>query len=346
MVLKIPKPKVTIIILNYNGWQDTINCLDSIFRINYSNWEIILVDNGSQDESISKFVSWAKIDSQTKVSNTKGGSVHKSIEKSVYNEKKCEIEFLNNYNELNHKKSVLLIEAKKNYGFAGGNNIAINYILKNRKTKYILLLNNDVIVDKDFLDILIMEGEKNPKIGVLGPLVHNFHDPLCIQSAGFKINWKKGEQIVYHQNELDIGLIKKRDVDAISGCAFLAKIETFKEAGLFKQKYFAYWEETEWCIRIKKLSYKVVNIPQAKVWHKEASTSSKMVGFLEYYLTRNLLWLIREHAPKKKMNIFLLYFFSYKIFQLCAFLIKQNKNLKIIPYYLKGVWDGLFKDYE
>jgi len=111
-------PKVAIIIVNWDGWEDTIECLESLYRIDYPNYEIIIIDNHSQDDSVRR---------------------------------------IKDYSE---GKELTIIENEDNYGFAEGNNIGIRYALKYLKPKYILLLNNDTVVDKDFLKELISAGER------------------------------------------------------------------------------------------------------------------------------------------------------------------------------------------
>lgn len=339
----IYSPHITVIILNYNGWIDTIECLESLFKINYPNYNVIVVDNNSQDDSVTKIKNYAIGNLKVKSKFFKYDPKNKPIKITEYGE-----EEINNYclipkTSLN---SIIIIKNDSNYGFAEGNNIGIRFSLDFLKPDYILLLNNDVIVAPDLLDELIKEGEKDIEIGALGPTVYNYDETHRIQSAGFTIEWKKGQQIVHCQNKLDDGGCKSlRDVDAVSGCALLARSEIFIKVGLLKQEYFAYWEETEWCIKAKEAGYKIKYVPQAKVWHKEAISTSKVTGFLEYYLTRNLLWLMREHAPKEDLNYFWIYFFFYQFFRFGLFLINR-KNITIIPYYLKGVWDGLFMNYD
>ncbi|MCE5214153.1 MAG: glycosyltransferase, partial [Methanobacterium sp.] len=102
-------PKVTIVIVNWNGWEDTIECLKSLYHVNYTNFNIIIVDNHSQDDSVKKIKDYIE------------------------------------------NKKLILIVNDENYGFAEGNNIGIRYAQKNFNPDYILLLNNDTIVDKEFL---------------------------------------------------------------------------------------------------------------------------------------------------------------------------------------------------
>jgi GT2 family glycosyltransferase len=118
-------PSVSIIILNWNGWSDTVECLESIYHINYSNYQVIVVDNNSSDDSIQKINDYARGKLEVKSNFFKYDPIDKPIE------------ILNNkweYSEIakfsNHNKQLIIIENKKNYGFAEGNNIGIEFALK------------------------------------------------------------------------------------------------------------------------------------------------------------------------------------------------------------------------
>lgn len=312
--------------------------------------ELILVDNGSQDESIAKFTNWIQKENGSKQFSQDISTSKKHLicfEELSYNDEKSQLETLNKYNPQNHDKTMKLIKIKNNCGFTGGNNIALEYVLNRKRTDYILMMNNDTIVEPSFLDDLLSVSEKHPEIGVFGPTIYYYSDPHKIQSAGVEIKWKKGKQIIYHENEMDAKLTSTPiKVDYVTGCALLARIEVFQKIGLFKQNYFAYWEDAEWCIRAKKAGYPVIFVPKAKLWHKQSFTSKKMIGLAEYHFSRNRLWFMREHASPEELIIFLSYFFFYEIFRLLAFLIIRKRDLRMIPYYFKGIWDGIFTHYE
>lgn len=288
-------PKVNIIILNWNGKKDTIECLDSLKKITYPNYEITLVDNGSTDGSVECL-------------------------KKLY-------------------PKIEIIENQKNFGFAEGNNIGIKKAIIKR-TDYVLLLNNDTIVEKEFLDKLIQVAESDPNIGIVGPTIYYYNDVNKIQSAGTKISLKTGTIKTFRLNKNDLGEYNNiTDVDSVTGCALLAKSELFENIGYLIKEYFAYWEETEWCIRARKKGYKVMYVPQAKVWHKGGSSSKKISGFHEYHTARNMLWCVRRHATKNQYILFLLYFFGYKIWVLTVYLCIRG-GIKEVRSRLKGTIDG------
>ena len=345
-------PKVTIILLNYNGWKDAIECLESVYKITYPNWEVILVDNGSEDGSVSKIKEWAagKIPVKSKFFDYDAERKPiEYIEELFYDEEEARVKVLKKEKEwdtlLPHQKlSILRIE--KNRGFTGGNNIGIEYILKERKTDYILLLSNDTVVDPEFLGELVKVVEGDEKVGIVGPTVYYYdnNNQNRIQSAGVKLYWNKGIGNILRSNEIDNGQFNEIiEVDYVAGCALLAKSELFEKIGYLNTDYFAYWEETEWCVRAHKAGYKVLYVPKAKIWHKRSSTTKKTSGFYEYHMARNMFWFMRQHATRRQYLSFLLYFFGFQFWFTSSFHILYYKNITAFVSFFRGVIDGIKK---
>ena len=342
-------PKVTILLLNYNGWGDAIECLESVYKITYPNWELILVDNGSVDGSVSKIKEWAAgeilVESKFFEYDVEGKPI-KYIEELFYDEEEARVKASKKEKEwdalLPHQKlSILRIE--KNRGVTGGENIGIEYILRERKTDYILILNNDIAVDKELLSELVKVAESDPEIGVVGPKIY-YYDyngrKDIINFAGGKINFWKG--VGYHigANEIDKGQHDEiREVDYVEGSCFLIKKEVIEKVGMLDHEYFAYWEEADWCIRIKKGGYKGCYVPRAKIWHKVSSTTKKTSGFFEYYNTRNSFLFMKKHASGGQYLSFLLYFFGFR-FWFTSGMLLYHKNMKALISFYKGVKDG------
>lgn len=290
-------PKVNIIILNWNGKMDTIECINSLQRINYSNYKLLIVDNGSSDGSVEYF-------------------------KKIY-------------------PYIELIENNTNLGFAEGNNIGITRALS-QSTDYILLLNNDTVVAPNFLDELIKVAEKNPQIGIVGPTVYHYGKLNKIQFAGAKISLNTGRIKLYRLNETDDGQFDELlDVDYVCGCALLGKKELFEKIGSLNKYYFAYWEETEWCFRALKAGYKVVYAPKSKIWHKGGASSTKISGFSQYHMTRNMFWFMKKHATTKQYLLFMVYFFGFRFWFSVFAHIFYYRNLKGFNSFIKGVIDGI-----
>ncbi|MFH1536965.1 MAG: glycosyltransferase family 2 protein, partial [Patescibacteria group bacterium] len=246
------QPKIGILILNWNGLNDTVNCLASLKNQNYSNYKILVVDNGSDQP-------------EHEILKQKFGDF------------------------------VEVIRNEKNLGYAGGNNVGINELLKDDSIKYIWILNNDTIINPDCLNELI-QNMNDEKTGIAGPSI--YHLDNTIQSLGGKINLYTGKF-----TDIKEGPQNPFEVDYIIGCSILIKTNLLKKLKGFNQKYFSYTEDVELCIRAKKLGFKILSVPKAKIQHKEYA-SSKKSSKIDYYLTRNKLWLIKEHANLFQKFIF------------------------------------------
>ena len=336
-------PKVSIIILNWNGWEDTIECLESLCQITYPNYDVIVVDNGSEDESVDKIKEYCegKIKVESKFFEYDPGNKPIKIIEYTREEadagKSKEKETI----DLPSNRKLILIKNEKNYGFAEGNNIAMRYALKALNPGYVLLLNNDTVVDNEFFSELVKVGEGDEKIGVVGPTVYCYGDQNRIQSAGVNLCWNKGTGDPLRLNEIDDGQFNKIvEVDYVAGCALLAKSGVFEKIGYLNQEYFAYVEEADWCVRAKKAGYKVLYVPKAKIWHKWQSTARKTRGFVEYYYIRNRFWLMKQHATKRQFLSFLLYFFGSEFLFTSGALI-YHKNIDAFTSFCKGIIDGI-----
>lgn len=159
------KPLVSIILLNWNGYEDTLEALESLYQIDYPNYNVIVADNNSTNDSIDKIKEYALGNIRVETEYTKYAD-NKPIQLTCLDE--GDYTRADNTSTQSQKK-LLLIQNRENYGFAKGNNIAIDYTMKVDKPDYVLLLNNDTIVAPDFLDRLIDVAQSDSNIGLLGP---------------------------------------------------------------------------------------------------------------------------------------------------------------------------------
>jgi GT2 family glycosyltransferase len=192
---------------------------------------------------------------------------------------------------------VQIINLTENHGYAGNNNVGIGTAME-QGAEWILVLNEDTILDADCLAALIKVGESNSKIGILGPMVYHHNEPDVIQSAGGILGryWQSQH---WGKNELDQGQFSApRRVEWISGCAILVRRAVIEQVGMLDARYFLYWEETEWCIRASRAGWLIFHVPQAKLWHKGVQRTYQPKPSFTYYDTRNhLLTLAKHKAP-------------------------------------------------
>lgn len=193
--------------------------------------------------------------------------------------------------------AVEIISLTENRGYAGNNNVGIKAALA-QGADWVLVLNEDTILDPACLAQLIEVGESDSAIGIVGPLVYHFDEPNILQSAGGRLSpYWEGSHI--GQNELDSGQFSSPcDVHWISGCAILVRRSVIEQVGMLDERFFYYWEETEWCLRTSRAGWRIVHVPQAKLWHKGVQRDYRPKPSVTYYSTRNRLLMLSKHdAP-------------------------------------------------
>ncbi|MBX3058783.1 MAG: glycosyltransferase family 2 protein, partial [Anaerolineae bacterium] len=198
---------------------------------------------------------------------------------------------------------VAIIPLTENLGYAGNNNVGIRTAVA-QNADWVFVLNEDTILAPDCLTKMIAVGESDPQIGILGPLVYHHDEPNIIQSAGgvFGPYW---ESTHLAQNEPDQGQFDQpHEVGWISGCGILVRRAVIEQVGMIDERYFYYWEETEWCLRAGKNGWRVVNVPQAKMWHKGVQRDYHPKPAVTYYGTRNRLLTIAKHHAPLKVRVF------------------------------------------
>jgi GT2 family glycosyltransferase len=197
---------------------------------------------------------------------------------------------------------------EKNKGYAGNNNVGIDLAIKNA-ADWILVVNEDTIMSPDCIEALVTAVEGFPEIGVVGPLVYHNDEPDVIQSAGALMdkNWRP-----YHigQNEKDSHQYSEpRFVDWISGCAIMFRRKLLEQIGGFDEHFFYYNEEVELCHRARKAGWKVLFVPQAKLWHKGVQRDYKPNPSVTYYSVRNQLNFLKKHSAPIKVRLVNVYGF-------------------------------------
>jgi len=195
--------------------------------------------------------------------------------------------------------AVQIIELVRNDGYAGNNNIGIEAALA-QGADWVFVLNEDTILAPDCLTRLIDAGESDPHIGIVGPMVYHYDEPDVIQSAGGMLG-PRWQSIHLAKNEVDRDqFTAPHEVDWISGCAILVRRALVEQVGMLDERFFCYWEDTEWCLRAAKGGWRIVHVPAAKLWHKGVQRDYHPRPFVTYYLTRNrFLTLAKHHAPTK-----------------------------------------------
>ena len=274
------QPHVSIIILNWNGWKDTIECLESVLKNNYPNFHIILVDNFSENDSVQKIRNWA-LKSEPAVEQTNFPelvfpTVSKPIpffEIEIERGEKIENIFQGKMRINPPTGSLILIKNHENSGFAAGNNLGIKIANKLFKNEYFYFLNNDTVIDSEALSTLVSNFENNLNYGVGTSAIYYYTQSNKIHNLGGKITVKA---TAYYYTTKSNGA--KRRITFITGCALLIRKTVLEKVGLFSEKFFFGEEDFEFSWRLRKNGIHVQCVLESAVYHKVSISSKKLYG--------------------------------------------------------------------
>ena len=277
-------PRVACILLNWNGWRDTVECLDALKGCTYPGLKVIVVDNGSTDDSIARI-----------------RSAH---------------------------PDTLLLDSGKNLGFAAGNNIGIRYAIA-QGVDYIWLLNNDTKPDPDALSALVAKALTNERIGAVASVCYYADDPSTVQVwAGTRANlW-----IGYTRNTTTPH--PDHWFHAVYGASMLIARAAIEDVGLLDEGFFFYWEETEFCLRIRKSGWRLAAAPESRVLHKFGASTGGNKRVSDRYFTASGLRILRLHSPVP--------YFAMVVFLAVRFL---RRLLRFQFSHCRSVWIGI-QDYR
>ena len=189
---------------------------------------------------------------------------------------------------------VHLLAHAEEQGYARAASLGMAFLVD--RTKYIFSTTNDVIMDPEIFNVLVDYAEKNPKTGVLGTRIYFFDRPDVLWHAGATVHPLHGHSRHIGWERRDHPRYGKiRECDFVTGCGYLLRSEVLKKIGYFKEDLVFYSEDAELCYRFREAGYKVMYIPEAKMWHKTGTTLAKNRPVQLHYSTRNQLYLLQRH---------------------------------------------------
>jgi hypothetical protein len=190
---------------------------------------------------------------------------------------------------------VVLIENGENLGFAEGNNVGIRYALQG-KADYVMLLNNDTLVDRAMLNELLRVADSDAMVGIVGPKMLYYDQPDVIWCAGNKIDWQDGDTLRLQADEHDDSSADApREVDFITGCAICLRRHVIDQIGTLDPRFFIYYEETDWCVRAQAAGWRILYVPRARLLHKVSMAMGPTSPATEYYMNRNVLLFLAKN---------------------------------------------------
>lgn len=209
--------------------------------------------------------------------------------------------------------SVATIANKENLGYSKGNNLGIKYALENG-ADFLIILNNDTIIDRDLIIEFLKSAEKDANIGIVVPKIYfakgyEFHKDRYEEKDKGKVFWYAGgimdwaNVIGHHRgvDEVDEGQYNREEkTEFATGCCMLVRKDVFAKIGLFNEKYFLYYEDNDFSQKAQKAGYKIIYSPKAIIWHKNAASAGGSGSSLQdYYITRNRMLFGIKYAPFK-----------------------------------------------
>lgn len=274
-------PLTFIIIVNWNNYPDTIECLNSVLTTSYKNKKIVIIDNSSEDGSLQRLERWAK-DNVADWEMLSAPVLTSTI-----------------------KETFTIISLDKNIGFSGANNVGIRYALGNG-ADYVLLLNNDTVVTENFLSSMVKTASGIENIGIVGGKIRYFDRNEAIWFNGGYIDFLKG--VFYGWDDDCTG---KRESGFITGCLMLIPSEVLKKIGYFDERYFLNVEDVDLSCRIKDAGYRLITDCDAVVYHKVSASIGGLYSIRnQYYFHRNRMLFFAERLRGIKKFSFLLFQFS------------------------------------
>lgn len=299
--------KVGVILLNYNNYTDTEECLESLLKISYVNYKIYVVDNCSTDSSFTQLT--------------------------------CK------YQENNR---IILIQSGKNGGFSFGNNIGIKAAIDD-ECCYILILNNDTIVDRHFLTHLMAAAEKDPSLGVLTGKGYYYDKPNMLHMCGGSLRYLKVTYTRYGADTIDNGQFDSdRYIDFASMYFALVRADVFEEVGLLNENYFGGTEETDFNYKVSKTGSKIFYVHKSKIWHKIGGTFKSGLLRSTYMAIRNKFLFVKEHY---KLHYKIIWMGCYSTYLLVVHVpkrfmieISRGRSISIFSLYrvaISAILDGI-----
>jgi len=233
---------------------------------------------------------------------------------------------------------VFIHRTAANLGFAGGCNIGLRHAMQ-KKNRYVLLLNPDTRFEHDFITPLLAALETVPGAGMVGPLIFEDTETRRLWQGVGRLNWCLGGPIRrFKKTSSDCSA--PMDVPFLSGCALLLRLDAVKSVGLMDDRYFLYFEDTDYSRRFISCGWRVLLAPKAQLLHAQSSIIGRHSRAQVYFLSRNRIWLTRRWAQLHQFLVFMLMNTLVKIPLMVISFGFIWRRPKLISAYLKGYIEG------
>lgn len=289
-------PLVYAVVTNWNGLDDTSECIESLQNSTYPNLQVVIVDNGSTDDS----------------PNVLAERFPKAAQ----------------------------VRMERNGAVTAAYNAGLRYAL-NHNADYVLMLNNDTILDGEMTALLVEFAGRDAKFGLVTPKIYYYDRPDVIWFAGgMRSRFDLG---AYGTGEGEMDSLENstaKEVDYAWACGMLMSREMLESVGLFDTQFYLYYDDVDYSIRVQEAGYGIWYVPEAKMWHKVSHSTSGSAEFARIW-ARSKMRLYRKHSRGLHRVGLLLYAFAHAAFRA---LLPRSDNLRMRAHpraYLHGLLDGL-----
>ncbi len=309
-------PRTYIVILNWNGWADTVECLESVFRNDHPDFRVVVCDNDSADGSLDHIAAWAEGREPAPATTSPGivalttPPMTKPITYAAYDRAEAEAG-----GKPDEDPPLTLIQTGANLGFAGGTNVGLRYALARGDADYVWALNNDTVIDPKALVTLIDAMERTPNAGMGGSKLIYYENSDTVQAwgGGHHNTWLcvggyiGGGRPATESG--DAGAVVAQ-MDYVAGVSMMVSRAFLEDVGLMAEDYFLYYEEIDWAFRMKG-RFNFAYAPDSVIYHKHgASIGSNMNPHeksftADYFINRNRLRFARRFTPWALPTVYL-----------------------------------------
>jgi GT2 family glycosyltransferase len=306
--------RVGILILNINGWTDTIECLESVFRSEHSGYDVVVCDNGSTDGSIERIMDWAagRLSSYVPPDNPlrklSQPPIAKPIACRVYERREAEA----GGRPGEPTPRLTLIRNRENLGFAGGNNVGLRYLLARDEVDHVWLLNPDTVVEPNALGRMLEVGRNDPEVGICGSTLLYYDAPDRVQALG-GASYNRWFALPRHIGagshsgaRIDAAAVERR-MSYVCGASMLVTRAFLLHAGLMNEERFLYFEELDWALRARG-RFRMAYAPESIVYHREgakAGSGAAKSPMADYFFLRNRIRITREFSPAALPTVYM-----------------------------------------
>jgi GT2 family glycosyltransferase len=293
---------VYIIIVNWNCWRDTIECLESVLRLNHDRFRVFVCDNASSDDSLDHIAEWAEGRILASCSNpTLSHLTSPPLQKPISSVRLSADEHI----DIGKRpEKLFLMQNETNLGFAGGNNVGLRLALSTGDLEFAWLLNNDTVVDPEALNHLIRKMKQRPDVGICGSTLLDYYNPSQVQALGGSsfTEWSARTHKIgsgLQADKLPPADVVERQMDYVSGASMMVCHSFLAQVGLLNEEYFLYFEEIDWAKRALG-RFHMTYSPESIVYHREGASigtgpARNRSTLSEFYSTRNRILFTRKH---------------------------------------------------